>query len=349
MKALAFSNNDVAVVAWTFDSRLDGCLGFAIYRTDVKAGIETCLPALATFPGQEPTQHRTTATDPVQKFWWKDVYAKRGGSYRYRVMPMAGSPGSPTPMTIGSLTSNVVQLTPDHCVLSCYFNRGILATQATAKAIHDHSNANAMKAEVVKRIDDPSDRLRLDLAWDMIEALTRLPKGAAATGATLWSALCGFENPELLQTLFHLKGDANLILSNMPGTENGTKTVDTYAAEREAAKSAGLKVTDRMMPSGHIGRARSRAPLTRAPPPVRSGHRLHSTGAAWRCALAAIEPRQGEEFRWMLRRGSPGSDALRVRHYLLGGEPHTLVGRCLPARGRQVPACRRSRAHQLYV
>ena len=69
MKAVAFSNNDMAVAAWTFGGRIPGCLGFAVYRTDVKAGVETCLPALATFPNQDPTKNRTTADDPVQKFF----------------------------------------------------------------------------------------------------------------------------------------------------------------------------------------------------------------------------------------------------------------------------------------
>jgi hypothetical protein len=85
MKAVAFSNNDIAVAAWTFGGRLKGCLGFAIYRIDVKAGTETCLPALATFPDQQASPNRTTAQDPVQKLFWKDVYARRGGSYRYRI------------------------------------------------------------------------------------------------------------------------------------------------------------------------------------------------------------------------------------------------------------------------
>ena len=30
MPAIAFSNNDIALVAWTFDRHLDGCLGFAV-------------------------------------------------------------------------------------------------------------------------------------------------------------------------------------------------------------------------------------------------------------------------------------------------------------------------------
>ena len=44
MKAVAFANNDIAVVAWTFGGKLPNCLGFAIYRVDVRAGTETCLP-----------------------------------------------------------------------------------------------------------------------------------------------------------------------------------------------------------------------------------------------------------------------------------------------------------------
>src|SRR5450759_4495934 len=83
MKALAFANNDMAVVAWTFVGKLANCLGFAVYRIDVRAGTETCLPAMATFPKQAATPGRTTADDPVQKFFWKDVYAQRGGTYKY--------------------------------------------------------------------------------------------------------------------------------------------------------------------------------------------------------------------------------------------------------------------------
>ena len=40
MKALAFANNDMAVVAWTFGGKLANCLGFAVYRIDVRAGTE---------------------------------------------------------------------------------------------------------------------------------------------------------------------------------------------------------------------------------------------------------------------------------------------------------------------
>jgi phosphatidylserine/phosphatidylglycerophosphate/cardiolipin synthase-like enzyme len=253
MKAVAFSNNDIAVVAWTFGARITGCLGFAVYRIDVKAGIETCLPALATFPNQDATAERTTAQDPVQKFFWKDVYAKRGGSYSYRIVPMGGQPGALTPMSIGSLTTNVVQLTPDYGVLSAYFNRGILATQATAHALHDKNDLKNMKDELLQRIADPTDQLRLDLAGQMIEAMMMLPKEAASNNGAVWCALYEFEDQQLIGTLTALEARAKVILSNMPGTVDGVKTDDTYEVERKQAASAGVTVIDRMMPSGHIG------------------------------------------------------------------------------------------------
>jgi phosphatidylserine/phosphatidylglycerophosphate/cardiolipin synthase-like enzyme len=258
MHAVAFSNNDIAVVAWTFGGRIPGCLGFAIYRIDIKAGVETCLPAMATFPNQQATANRTTADDPVQKFFWKDVYAKRGGSYRYRIVPLGGAPGNLAPLPIGSLTTNIIQLTPDHGTLSVYFNRGILATQATAHALDDaQGNLDAMKEEVLKRIADQTDPLRLNLAGDMIAALTALPAEAAATGGELFCALYEFEDQELIDALDKVGKQAHVILSNMPGEVKGeegepVKTNDTYKPERDAAAQI-VDVIDRMMPGGHIG------------------------------------------------------------------------------------------------
>ena len=63
MKAVAFANNDMAIMAWTFGGKLPDCLGFAIYRIDVRAGTEICLPAMATFEGQDATDTKRTTAD----------------------------------------------------------------------------------------------------------------------------------------------------------------------------------------------------------------------------------------------------------------------------------------------
>jgi phosphatidylserine/phosphatidylglycerophosphate/cardiolipin synthase-like enzyme len=255
MKAVAFSNNDMAVVAWTFGGKISDCLGFAVYRIDVHAGTETCLPAMATFQGQKATPGRTTADDPVQKFFWKDVYAKRGGTYKYKIVPMAGKPGSLQPMPYGPVVSNQVQLNPNYGTLSAYFNRGILATQATAHALTDGKPAGKEVETLMNEIVKPGNSLRLDLAGQMIEALTTLPDEALKTNAALYLALYEFQDPELISHFAALKSKANLILSNMPGGSKkvGNQTNDTYAGQRQQIKDAGVKVIDRFMPSGHIG------------------------------------------------------------------------------------------------
>ncbi len=253
MKAVAFANNDMAVVAWTFGGKLPGCLGFAIYRVDVRAGTEACLPAMATFSDQQATPGRTTANDPVQKFFWKDVYAKRGGSYRYKIVPMGGTPGNLQPMPFGPLVSNQVQLSPELGVLSAYFNRGILATQSTARVLHDGSEPGSMAEALEAHIDKPGDALRNDLAGQMIGALTSLSDEAAKEGGSVHCALYEFEDPELLQHLEALGANAHVILSNMPGGKGADKTNDTYASERDKLHQSGADAIDRFMPSSAIG------------------------------------------------------------------------------------------------
>lgn len=253
MKSVAFSNNDIAVVAWSFDGTIKDCLGFAIYRIDTATGTQACLPALATFKGQDPTAHRTTEQDPVQKFFWKDLTAKRGGSYQYKIIPMGGAPGSLQPLPIAPLTSNIVKISPDYGTLSAYFNRGILATQATAKALHDDDDLTKMAQEVTQRIANLDDPLRANLAGDMIEAMTALPTEAAQHNGKVYCALYEFEDTQLIGALTPLAGNANVILSNMPGKVDDASTNDVYASERAQAHQAGVNVTDRMMPGGHIG------------------------------------------------------------------------------------------------
>ena len=72
---IAFANNDVITVAWSFGQKLEGCMGFAVYRIDAN-GKETALPAVAVFPGFKRVATDTCEKFPIQKFYWKDVYAR---------------------------------------------------------------------------------------------------------------------------------------------------------------------------------------------------------------------------------------------------------------------------------
>src|SRR5690348_16778813 len=112
MPATALSNNDVAFLAWKTDAKIPGCLGFAIYRKDA-GGAETALPAWVRFQGQSNPgwQAQTTAVWPVQKFTWRDLTAKRGQTYTYRIVPMTGDPDHLVSQDAAALTTNPVTIT----------------------------------------------------------------------------------------------------------------------------------------------------------------------------------------------------------------------------------------------
>src|ERR1700733_11432073 len=102
--AVAFANNDIVIIAWSYGQRPDNCMGFALYRIDAK-GQETALPSHAVFQGNTIQPDQTAAQFPVQKFYWKDPFARpiaeqtNSFIFRYKIVPLQGQPGSLEPMT----------------------------------------------------------------------------------------------------------------------------------------------------------------------------------------------------------------------------------------------------------
>ena len=137
MNAVAIANNDVAILAWVGGQKIPDCLGFAIYRTDLSSGTTVPLPAWVGFRGDTNAgwEPRTTEVWPVQKFHWKDLTAKRGGLYQYRILPMVGTPGNCKPAPAPVWETNPVHLTPDRGEAFTFFNRGILSTQSLARQL----------------------------------------------------------------------------------------------------------------------------------------------------------------------------------------------------------------------
>jgi phosphatidylserine/phosphatidylglycerophosphate/cardiolipin synthase-like enzyme len=254
---VAFANNDVATIAWSFGQQLPGCMGFSVHRIDEKTKLETPLPAMAVFPGETPKKGRTTEDDPVQKFYWKDPYARRGGTYRYKVVPMEGTPGALSPMSVPALISNPVTLAPDCDGIFAYFNRGLLSTQKIANALTGGDpKKTPAKGALKKRIVKAGDPLRLDLAGQMIAALTDFTHRASAGGA-IYAALYELADVELIAALAALKGRLHIVLADAPQTAKDPKTGKvTTSDENDAARaqlaSAGSDKFDRIMPAHHI-------------------------------------------------------------------------------------------------
>jgi phosphatidylserine/phosphatidylglycerophosphate/cardiolipin synthase-like enzyme len=255
--ALAFSNNDIAVLAWSYDGKLAGCLGFALYRGDVHAGTWQALPALASFEGTPPDAKLTTAEGPIQKFWWKDLGARRGGLYRYRIVPMGGKPGALKPLArVEPLLTNVVSVTSDRGVFQVYFNRGIVASQALVKALGAPS-----ASRLLRHLADPTDPIRRRLSGEIQIGLERLLERADATKGEVRGALYELDDPRGLEQRLHGSNEQAasrraIVLGNARTSKGKGETreniPDADAENRAALKAAGVEVIDRILPSGRI-------------------------------------------------------------------------------------------------
>jgi phosphatidylserine/phosphatidylglycerophosphate/cardiolipin synthase-like enzyme len=258
MPAVAFSNNDIAVVAWTFDKHLDGCLGFAVIQIDVDANNkETVLPALARFANQDKSLKLDTSQAPIQKFWWKDLFAMRGGTYQYRIVPMGGTPGGTlTPLKdVPPLVSNKITLTEKRPPFSAYFNRGIVATQALSHALNNKPSVPALAPHIL----DPKDPIRIHLMGQLFDGVTELLDRADKEGGTINGALYELNDPKGLEVRLQAADHGNpksrtVILGNeqVAKTDTTPANEDADSENRENLKKAGVNVIDRILQKGDI-------------------------------------------------------------------------------------------------
>lgn len=255
--AVAFANNDVATIAWSYGAKPEGCMGFALYRIDSK-GKETALPSHAVFPGGTIKAGQTTEQFPVQKFYWKDVYARlvgdQTGSYtfRYKVVPLEGPPDALKPMaSLPILTTNQVTVTgvcsPS---VTAIFNRGIISTQHVSQAL----KGDISKNKLLPMIKDPANQLRKDLAGDITGTLTGFA-AQAKKGGSIYAALYELTDVELLQALVDIGDKLNIVLANIvakptPGG-SGEKAGENDDSEAKLKASAG-SLLYREPSSGHI-------------------------------------------------------------------------------------------------
>src|SRR5215831_5768945 len=251
--AIALANNDVVLVAWRYAQPIDGCLGFEVSRQEngtTADGNWVPLPAWVGFKGDENPQwtQKTTTLWPIQKFEWKDLTAARGKSYGYRIVPMVGTPGNLEPQMRHALYTNTASLTPQRGSFSVYFNRGILSTQFVAHQIKSGTEGTPNYRVLKSRIDQPGDPLRSALAGQIIEGVEVLLDRAVTKGGSCYAALYELDDTELVQRLAGMKeGQLHLILSNA-GTADATN-----APARQTLHESGVDITDRFLPTNHIG------------------------------------------------------------------------------------------------
>lgn len=248
-KAIALGNNDVAFIAWSYDNPIEECLGFAIYRQAASQPAPTPLPAWVGFEGTSNTDWRPSTTEvwPVQKFSWRDLTASAGGTYTYEIVPMVGTPGALRARTDLKLVTTPITLTPKRSEhVFAYFNRGILSTQHLVRSLPQGPGGGPSSTSLLEHISKAGDWLRTSLAGQQIEALSSLIMRAIHEGGHCYGALYELNDPELV-ALLDTPNRVSLVLADAGEADA------TNAAARALLHADQVDVTDRMMPSGHIG------------------------------------------------------------------------------------------------
>lgn len=255
--AISFADNDVTLTAWSYGKKPTGCMGFAVYRIDDK-GKEEPLPSHAVFKGDTIKAGQTTEEYPIQKFYWKDPYArlvaeKTGNrKFRYKVVPLEGQPHALKPMTtLPFIVSNEVEISSQVSKeINAFFNRGLISTQHVSKALKGKPNKSGLLATIGKQ----ESRLRADLSGDMVEALIGFVDRAKSTG-TIYAALYELGDEELIQKLLGLGKRLKIVLSNSVVTDKKTKkkTDGNQDARDRLAKTTKGAELNRIMPANHIG------------------------------------------------------------------------------------------------
>jgi hypothetical protein len=263
---VAIANNDYVHVAWDFGALLPNCDGFAVYRI-TEDGDPKGIP-LPVF--DRDAQGKRTSVNcesmPIRKYNWRDVLEKRGGRYKYRVVPMRG-PQQPMPNITAAVTAEWVEVSPKQGAnVEVYFNRGLLGTQSVSDKVWNPAREAPDFAKITEMIRDPDSALRKSLSGQLFTALTRLLDRAKADGGSCWAALYELTDQALVDRLCEC-GELHLILANNNGSpDDGADGDDPEsniydgknqpAAKRLAevmAEHPKSELIRRYMPSSHIG------------------------------------------------------------------------------------------------
>jgi len=264
--ARAIANNDIVYLWWTYDKKIESCLGFSVRRI-VTGKPPRALPAFVGFEPPDDEAPKDTAkhdTDewPVQSYQWKDLFVPEETDVSYEIVPMTGTPGDLTAREDLKLTTPLTRATDAFGPIQVFFNRGIISTQSLAAKL-PKGPSGAPKADSLRaHIEDSSDPIRKALAGEAVVALPSLLARARKENGKCYLALYELTDDFLIEQIEKAKGRVELILSNADGSKNVTgddgkkKAVKVYdktnAVTRERlTKSLGAAFHDRCLPKGN--------------------------------------------------------------------------------------------------
>lgn len=264
--ARAIANNDILYLWWTYDEKIEGCLGFSVRRL-VSGKPSRALPAFVGFEPPDDDAPKDTAKHdtnewPVQSYQWKDLFAPEETDVKYEIVPMTGTPGDLTERPDLKLTTPVARATDAFGPIRVFFNRGIISTQSLAAKLPKGPSGAPKADSLRKHIEDASDPIRKALAGEAVDALPSLLARARKEKGKCYLALYELTDEFLIREIEKTKGRLELILSNADGSKNVTgddgkkRSVKVYdktnaTTRKRLANSLGAAFHDRLLPKGN--------------------------------------------------------------------------------------------------
>jgi len=271
--AFAIANNDIVHIGWSFDQKIPDCIGFSIWRlpasgqgdgvpltslptfvSDPAAAVKAKAEASAEKPDVADTAPHEAKPDAqpalIKEFKWRDLLApdQRGGTFRYRVVAMGGTPANPKAISgVTPLITEVVTSTPHLRGLDAYFNRGILSTQALARSLTAAGGVNVNVLQAA--IKDPNNKIRRDLEGQLQDGVLTLLNQRAKEGGDCFAALYELTDDFLIKQLEAAKGNLHIVLSNNTGDAKKAYDSANQPARQRLAKS-GAELISRYLPDG---------------------------------------------------------------------------------------------------
>jgi phosphatidylserine/phosphatidylglycerophosphate/cardiolipin synthase-like enzyme len=231
---------DDAFIAWTSDFVPD-CKGFALHRK-IKRGPESVaspnienntpdadgfiLEIVASWVGfangpDFPDGTRKPTTEwPIQKYLWADYMVSAGDTVSYQVVPLTGLAGNLQRQTnLSSQWSPPITIGPNAgSGVSCYFNRGIIASQWLNRLlpadINPAKNITVKNRKLRTIVNTPNDRTRNFLGGPLRARLVALMAEAQVKKWHVFAVLYELDDPELQPLLKALKKRSHIVLGN---------------------------------------------------------------------------------------------------------------------------------------
>jgi hypothetical protein len=294
----AYANCNQALIVWQVAEPIKSCLGFAIERTDVE-GDSAVLPNYVGFARSNETSPQPSSVWPIQRFWWTDLWPKRGGHFFYTVTPVAGSPGKLTLLTDRARRTGTVSIAAQETSpVAGFFN-------------HEPRNDARRKSPASS---GPLPLLRP--GGEIRNKLLNLLAEARMSQQSIYAALWILDDPKLIDAIAAMGSRAHILLSR------GAVPNDSNARARSALRSK-VDLVDRDVPWQAHGTFLITCDSSARPMTVWTGSTTWNSGGLDRQdsnALLIQSPEIAAHYltHWRLLRQGPGISEMRKRNATAG-------------------------------